>query len=113
MLLNLLTALLILNGWAEACLKRIETHFPVESKARFPRASPDECYREHSLGAHLFMKIANGGIGYVGLFNIILLAQQRKVFALDMVPEMVAMLTAAIGCGDSNVINASGLFAGL
>lgn len=38
------------------------------------------------------MKIAVAGIGYVGLSNAIILAQNNEVYALDVVPEKVDMI---------------------
>ena len=40
------------------------------------------------------MTIAVAGTGYVGLSNAILLAQQNKVYAVDVVPEKVALINS-------------------
>ncbi len=42
------------------------------------------------------MKIAVAGVGYVGLSNAILLAQNNTVYALDVVPEKVDMINNGI-----------------
>ena len=42
------------------------------------------------------MKIAVAGLGYVGMSNSVLLAQQNRVVAVDLVPEKVAMVNAKI-----------------
>ena len=38
------------------------------------------------------MKIAVAGLGYVGLTNAVLLAQKNKVYAVDVIPERVALV---------------------
>ena len=42
------------------------------------------------------MKIAVAGTGYVGLSNSVLLAQHNSVYAVDIVPEKVAMINEGI-----------------
>ena len=37
--------------------------------------------------------IAIAGMGYVGLSNAILLAQHNKVYAVDVIPEKIAMIS--------------------
>ena len=48
------------------------------------------------------MKIAVAGLGYVGLSNAILLAQNNEVVAVDVVPEKIALVNA----GKSPIIDA-------